>query len=84
MYTIVYKKGVDKQLEELPKKEYFRITKKILGLAENPRPYGCEKLKGNMDEYRIRSGNYRIIYTIADEILIVTIIKIAHRKSVYR
>ncbi|MBI4649649.1 MAG: type II toxin-antitoxin system RelE/ParE family toxin [Bacteroidia bacterium] len=84
MYSIVYKKGVEKQLENLPNSDYVRITERILELADNPRPHGCEKLKGSVNEYRIRSGKYRIIYTIADEILIITVIKIAHRKDVYR
>jgi len=84
MYSIVYKKGVEKQLENLPKTDYLRITEKIFQLADNPKPFGCKKLKGSINEYRIRSGKYRIIYTITDEILIVTIIKIAHRKDVYK
>ena len=84
MYSIVYKKGVEKQLENLPNSEYIKITEKIHKLSDNPRPHGYEKLKGSSNEYRIRIGNYRVVYTIADKILIVTVIKIAHRKEAYR
>lgn len=84
MYSIVYKKGVEKQLENLHDSDYVNITERILELANNPRPHGSQKLKGSINEYRIRVGNYRVIYTIADEVLIITVIKIAHRKDVYR
>ena len=83
-YTIIYKKGIDKELARLPKSDYLRITEKILSLAYNPRPHSCKKLIGSTNEYRIRSGNYRVIYTVADDVLTVVIIKIAHRKDVYR
>lgn len=83
-YTVIYKKGVDKELARLPKHDYLRITEKILSLASDPRPYGCIKLAGSINEYRIRIGNYRVLYTIEDDIVTLYVIKIAHRKDVYR
>lgn len=83
-YRLVYKKGVDKTLARLPKSDYIRVSEKILSLADDPRPLGCKKLIGSLNEYRIRVGNYRVIYTVADESITVFVIKIAHRKEVYR
>jgi len=60
------------------------VARKIDALADNPRPSGAEKLKGAKDLWRIRSGNYRIIYTIQDEALLVLVIRIGHRREVYR
>ena len=67
----------------LPAKDYYAIKSKILALGENPRPRGCEKLKGR-DGIRILQGNYRIIYDIQDTILTVRVIRIGHRQEVYR
>ena len=67
----------------MPAKDRRRITTKIQALAGNPRPAGCEKLSGH-DKYRIRQGNYRILYTIEDDVRVVTVIKIGDRRDVYR
>jgi mRNA interferase RelE/StbE len=53
-------------------------------LSENPRPFGCEKLSGHQDRYRVRAGRYRIVYAIRDEELVVYVVKVGHRKDVYR
>ncbi len=82
MYHVVIEKSVIKQLQNFPKAEYSKIQKALLNLANNPRPIGYLKLKGR-EGYRIRVGNYRIIYEIQDEQLIVLVITIAHRKDVY-
>ena len=82
-YKLVIKPSAVKELEQLPKKDRGRIVKKILALAEEPRPVGCQKLSGQ-ERYRIRQGNYRIVYGIEDVIKIVRIVKIAHRQEVYR
>ncbi|MGH9101893.1 MAG: type II toxin-antitoxin system RelE family toxin [Acidimicrobiales bacterium] len=55
-----------------------------LGLADDPRPRGCEKLAGMADAWRIRSGNYRVVYTIDDHVQVVTITRVGHRREVYR
>jgi mRNA interferase RelE/StbE len=82
-YRIEIKRSAVKELEAIPAKDRRRITTKIQALAGNPRPAGCEKLSGQ-DRYRIRQGNYRILYTIEDDVLVVTVIKIGDRRDVYR
>lgn len=82
-YVILFRSSAEKQLEELPKIYYQRIKNKILNLADNPYPAGREKLKGGDKEYRIRVGDYRIIYRVEHAQLIVVIIKIGHRREVY-
>ena len=73
-----------KELERLPKKMRDRITAAIDALADNPRPHGSLKLEGAVNRYRIRVGEYRIVYSIEDKILTVLIIRIRHRKDAYR
>lgn len=82
-YSILIKPSAVKELDDLPKKDLKRVTEKIKNLAENPRPVGCEKLSGQ-ERYRVRQGNYRIIYEIEDIIRIVRVVKIGHRKEIYR
>ena len=82
-YRIEIKRSAVKELEAIPAKDRRRITTTIQALAGNPRPAGCEKLSGQ-DRYRIRQGNYRILYTIEDDVLVVTVIKIGDRRDVYR
>lgn len=83
-YRIFIKASAAKELESIrTQKDRRRIIKRITSLADDPRPGGCEKLSGH-DRYRVRQGNYRIIYSIEDEMLIVHIIEIGDRKDVYR
>lgn len=82
-YKVVILLKAVKQLETLPPKDYRAVKSKILALGENPRPHDCKKLKGR-DGFRIRQGNYRVIYDIREEILTVRVIRIGHRKDVYR
>ena len=82
-YRLVIKPSASKELEGLPKQDRKRVVARIEGLAKVPRPVGCEKLSGN-EQYRLRQGNYRILYSIDDNILIVAVVKIGHRKDVYR
>ena len=81
-YTILLTSKAQKQLDKLSDKIAEPIINTISALEKNPRPSGCKKLKGR-DGYRVRSGNYRIIYDIIDKQLIIDIITIAHRKDVY-
>ena len=83
-YAINYKRSASEELLQLPANIAHKVKDTINSLAENPRPKGCKKLKGSVNDYRIRIRNYRVIYTITDTLLIVVIIKIAHRKDVYR
>jgi len=82
-YKIYIKPTAAKELEKIPERDVYRIIKKIQNLSSNPRPHGCEKLSSE-EKYRVRQGNYRILYSIEDDKLIVLVIKIGHRKDVYR
>ena len=83
-YSLRIKKTARKELEAVATKaDRRRIIKRIESLANNPRPHGSQKLSGRQ-RYRIRQGNYRILYTIEDCVLIVHVIKIGHRKDVYQ
>jgi len=82
-YKIEIKKSAVKELNNLQSNDLKRIVKLIQNLADNPRPPGCKKLTGD-EKYRIRSGSYRLLYTIQDDILLIIVIKIAHRRDVYR
>lgn len=81
-YTIILSKKAQKQLDKLSDQIAEDIISAILSLEDNPRPVGCKKLK-NRDGYRIRAGNYRIIYDIIDKELLVDIITLGHRKDIY-
>ena len=82
-YNILIKPSAKKELEKLPKIDLQKIVIKIQDLAREPRPTGCEKLSGEA-KYRIRQGNYRIVYSIADNELIIYVVKIGHRRDIYR
>jgi len=82
-YQINVAPSVDKIIARLPKELRARIAEKLAALSVNPRPPGCVKLT-NQDVYRIRVGDYRIIYTIEDDRLIVLVIDVGHRREVYR
>ncbi len=82
-YEIVFKQSVAKDLRQIPGKDVQRILKRIDSLANDPRPADMEKLSGD-DKYRIRQGNYLILYTIEDSVVTVTIVKVGHRRDVYR
>ena len=84
-YKVLIKRSAAKELEDVPgKKDRERIVRRIEALASNPRPPGVEKLAGTGEKYRIRQGNFRIVYGIQDDVLVVTVIRIADRKDVYR
>ena len=84
-YSIFLKRSAAKELEEIGRPvDRRRLVERIQALAENPRPAGCEKLAGREDRLRIRQGDYRVLYAIDDEKRIVTVVKIGHRKNVYR
>jgi mRNA interferase RelE/StbE len=84
-YRVVIKPSASKEIGAVgQKKNRQRIVLQIQSLGEDPRPFGCEKLSGHLDRYRVREGNYRILYTIDDENLLVDAVKVGHRKDVYR
>jgi len=82
-YELLFNKSVAKDLRAVPKQDVKRILRRIRSLVDDPRPPGCEKLSGQ-DRYRVRQGVYRIIYEIADKVLTVLVVKVAHRRDVYR
>jgi mRNA interferase RelE/StbE len=82
-YRLLIKPSAGKELEALPKQDRRRIVSKITSLSLDARPPGCEKLSGH-DQYRLRQGNYRILYEIQDRDLIVVVVKVGHRREVYR
>jgi mRNA interferase RelE/StbE len=83
-YKLLIKPSAVKEIEAIPSKpERRRLIERIAGLAENPRPFGVEKLSGQ-DKYRLRPGRYRILYAIEDQNLLVHVVKVGHRKDVYR
>lgn len=82
-YNLFFKRSAAKELEEIPKQDLKRIIAKVASLAENPRPHDSEKLSGQ-ERYRIRQGNYRIIYSIEADQLTIWVVKIGHRREVYR
>ena len=83
VYKIFFRRSVLKDLAKIPKSELQRIIKKIEKLTHDPRPQGCEKISGQ-DRFRIRQGNYRIIYSIQDDELTIWVVKIGHRREIYR
>jgi len=82
-YNIVVRKSVAKDLDRIPKKDVRKILQAIRSLTDNPRPPQSKKLSGQ-ERYRIRQGNYRILYSIEDDILTVCVVKVRHRRDVYR
>ncbi len=82
-YKVYFKASVEKDFTAIPKKDLKKILRRIEELAGNPRPSGCEKLTGQ-ERYRLRQGRYRIVYSIRDDELTVWVVKVGHRKDIYR
>ncbi|MGA0558630.1 type II toxin-antitoxin system RelE family toxin [Larkinella sp. VNQ87] len=82
-YKLVITKSAEKELVKLPVQVIQQIQEAVLKLADDPRPAQCKKLKGFKDLYRIRIGDYRIIYSIRDSVLIVEVLRIGNRKDIY-
>ncbi|MBW4695535.1 MAG: type II toxin-antitoxin system RelE/ParE family toxin [Lyngbya sp. HA4199-MV5] len=83
-YRVEFTRAAIKQLDALPQNVQNRIQAKLATLATNPRPSGVVKMQGETDIYRIRIGDYRALYTVQDDVLIVLVLKIGHRREVYR
>ena len=82
-YRVIVRKSVSKDLKGVPKKDVRRIVSAIQSLADDPRPPGTKKLSGQ-ERYRLRQGNYRILYEIEDDRLIVCVVRVGNRRDVYR
>jgi mRNA interferase RelE/StbE len=84
-YRLLIKASAGRELERLgTKSDRLRIIDRIYALADDPRPHGCEKLAGYSDRFKIRQGNYRVVYLIDDQRREVTVFKIGDRKEIYR
>ena len=82
-YQVVLKPAAQRQLRKLTLEIQKDLIALIESLSEQPRPLGCKKLKGRQNQYRVRSGDYRIIYSIEDLTLMIRVIKVGHRRGVY-
>jgi mRNA interferase RelE/StbE len=82
-YEIEIKASATREIEAIPLEDRRRVVERIGRLAEDPRPRGCEKLAGG-EHYRVRQGNFRIVYTIEDDRLVVWVVKVGNRRDVYR
>ena len=82
-FKIFFKKSVEKDFKGIPKKDLVKILERIEVLAKDPRPPGCEKLSGQQ-KYRLRQGRYRILYSVHDDELTIWVVKVGHRKDIYR
>jgi mRNA interferase RelE/StbE len=84
MYRVLLERRAEKDLSRLSSEIHDRVIGAIQSLANNPRPPGCRKLAGSKSDWRIRVGDYRVVYEIADEIRIVRINRVRHRREAYR
>jgi mRNA interferase RelE/StbE len=82
-YKVYFRASVEKDFASIPRSDLKKILQRIKTLGDNPRPPGCEKLTGQ-ERYRVRQGRYRIVYSIHDDELTVWIVKVGHRKDIYR
>lgn len=82
-YSVDVKPSARRELEALPNHLLARVIRKIEALGHTPRPAGCKKLKGYKDQWRIRAGDWRVVYIIDDATKLVSITRVAHRREVY-
>ncbi|HOC42991.1 MAG TPA: type II toxin-antitoxin system RelE/ParE family toxin [Thermoanaerobaculales bacterium] len=82
-YSIIFARSASKELESLEPKVIARVLPRVKALSENPRPSGCKKLAGGVDAWRIRIGDYRVIYRVDDTVSLVTVMVVRHRSKAY-
>jgi mRNA interferase RelE/StbE len=83
-YAVSFRRSAEKDLRRLDATVRLRVMRAVETLAREPRPHGCRKLEGGEDAYRIRVGDYRVIYTVDDAVFVVAVERIRHRREVYR
>jgi mRNA interferase RelE/StbE len=84
LYRVELKPSAERDLNALQRRDRVRVARRIDALAADPRPSGVEELKGAQNLWRVRTGDYRIIFAIQDDVLVVLVIRIGHRRDVYR
>jgi mRNA interferase RelE/StbE len=84
MYRVLLERAAEKDISPLPAETHDRVIEAIQALASNPRPVGCRKLTGSKHDWRIRVGDCRVVYEIADVIRVVRVNRVRHRREVYR
>lgn len=84
MYEILLARRAERDLKRLPADEFHRIIREIKTLAENPRPPGCHKIVGSERDWRIRVGDYRVIYEVDEKARVVRVMRVRHRREAYR
>jgi mRNA interferase RelE/StbE len=84
MYELIIKPSAEKEMDRLPARFRQHVVAALEGLRDDPRPPGCAKLHGTNDLWRIRVGQYRVVYAIQDDALVVLVVRVAHRKDIYR
>lgn len=83
-YSVEFTSAAAREIRKLPKTVRTRLLDDIEALADDPRPHGARKLSGTVRAWRIRAGDHRVIYEIEDDVLVVTVVRAAHRREVYR
>ena len=84
VYRIQFQRDAERELTSLPARDRVRVAARIEALADDPRPHGAKKLSGVDDLYRIRVGDYRVVYQVQRRVLLVLVVRIGHRREVYR
>jgi mRNA interferase RelE/StbE len=83
-FRVEWKPSTKRDLRRIAPDQVARIVQVVAGLAAEPRPVGCQKLQGTEHTYRNRAGDYRAVYTVSDQLLTVTVVRVRHRREVYR
>ncbi len=84
MYEVLLERRAERDLKRLPAKEFHRIIREIKALAENPKPVGCHRIAGSKSDWRIRVGDYRVIYELDEKAKAIRVMRVRHRREVYR
>lgn len=84
MYEVLLERRAERDIKRLPKEVFDRIIPHLKALSENPKPSGCRKISGSRSDWRIRIGDYRVIYEVSEQENAVKVMRIRHRKNVYR
>lgn len=84
MYEVQLERAAERDLRRLSQESYWRVIPHVSSLAENPRPVGCRKITRSKNDWRIRIGDYRVVYEIDDEAKVVRVMRVRHRREVYR